>query len=75
VKWCKEKKLSVVPRNMLTRELSKYLPEIRSDRTTMLVDGKQLPAYREIGWNDGTSVILSKNICGVGENESLEEYV
>lgn len=71
VKWCKEKKLSVVPRNMLTRELSKYLPEIRSDRTTMLVDGRQLPAYREIGWVD----VSDEEICGVGKNETLEEYV
>ena len=77
VKWCKENKLSVVPRNMLTRELSKHLPEIRSDRTTMLVDGKQLPAYREIGWQDSESVavILSDEICVVRENETLEEYV
>jgi putative DNA primase/helicase len=75
VKWCKEKKISVVPRNMLTRELSKHLPEMRSDRTTMLVDGKQMPAYREITWQDESDVILYDEICGVAKNESLEEYV
>ncbi|MEA3313541.1 MAG: phage/plasmid primase, P4 family, partial [Caldisericota bacterium] len=31
VKWCRERKLPVTAKNMLTKELSKHLPEMRTD--------------------------------------------
>lgn len=48
VKWCRGKKLSITPKNMLTQELHKHLPEMR----TGFIGGKgdQRPAFREIGW-------------------------
>ncbi|RKY63404.1 MAG: hypothetical protein DRQ02_12655 [Candidatus Latescibacterota bacterium] len=50
VKWCRERKLPVTAKNMLTRELAKHLPELRPG----YIGGKgnQRPAYRNIAWKE-----------------------
>jgi len=50
VNWCKTKKLSVTPKNMLTKELKKHLPELRDGK--MGGKGNQRPAYRGISWKE-----------------------
>jgi len=48
VKWCKERKLPVTAKNMLTKELSKHLPEMRTGYIGPR--GNTKPAYRNIAW-------------------------
>lgn len=50
VKWCKEKTLSITPKNMLTQQLSKHLSGMRNG----MIGGKgnQKPAFREISWKN-----------------------
>jgi len=48
VKWCKENKLPVTPKNILTQELSKHLPEIRTGKVGGR--GNQKAAYMDIIW-------------------------
>ena len=48
--WCKKNKLPVTPRNILTQELSKHLPEIRPGKAGG--KGKQKAAYINISWQN-----------------------
>jgi len=47
-KWCRERKLPVTAKNMLTKELSKHLPEMRTGYIGPR--GNTRPAYRNITW-------------------------
>jgi len=48
VKWCRERKLPITPKNMLTGKLSKHLPEMRTGYVGSR--GNTKPAYRNIAW-------------------------
>jgi len=48
VKWCKERKLPITAKNMLTKELNKHLPEMRTGYIGPR--GNTKPAYRNIAW-------------------------
>ena len=48
--WSKENKLPITPKNILTQELAKHLPEIRPGKTTC--GGKRTPAYMNITWKN-----------------------
>jgi len=48
VKWCKERKLPITAKNMLTKELNKHLPEVRTGYIGPR--GNTKPAYRNIAW-------------------------
>jgi len=48
VKWCKEKQLPIIPKNILTGELAKHLPEIKTGKVGG--KGNQTPAYLDIDW-------------------------
>ena len=50
VDWCKKNKLPITPKNILTSELSKHLPELRIGKTG--ARGKQKPAYINISWQN-----------------------
>jgi putative DNA primase/helicase len=49
-KWSKENKLPITPKNILTQELAKHLPDIRPGKTTY--SGKRTPAYMNITWKN-----------------------
>ncbi|MCJ7571557.1 MAG: phage/plasmid primase, P4 family [Candidatus Thermoplasmatota archaeon] len=49
VKWCKSKKLPIIPKNILTQKLSEQLPEMRIGKRGQ--KGKQKPCYINISWN------------------------
>jgi len=48
IKWCRERKLPITAKNMLTKELSKHLPEMRTGYIGPR--GNTKPAYRNIAW-------------------------
>jgi len=48
VKWCTKNKLPVTPKNILTQDLSKHLPEIRTGKVGGM--GNQKPAFMDINW-------------------------
>lgn len=75
VNWARQKKLSIIPKNMLTKDLSKHIPEIRSG--TLGGKGGQKPAYREIAWmtdSDPSESHKDGMVQGVAENDSLDRY-
>ena len=55
IKWCKQNKLPITPKNILTGELSKHLPELRTGQPGGR--GKRKPAYMNITWQN------EKNPC------------
>jgi len=73
VKWCKEKQLPIIPKNILTGNLAKHLSDIKMGRIGG--KGNQKPAYLDIGWKieDNTNNIFLNMVDGDKKQKNLSK--